>query len=272
MTTQFHAMEKNWNIFSMSFMKVCPYKRHYNSDLSIWLSVDPMSDKYPSMSPYTYCANNPVKLVDPDGRDIYVDGDASEDLPKALSTKNVTYSLASDGSLTSSGKPKTYREHLLNRIINDHSIRVNLTAQNSTDFSINGKECTTRGGAFLGNSFFIGPTEFGKEPLLINTFQLISFNGLNTEFDNGKDIRNTIIHEISESYYGGRISIKLRQEAPPAYYGIKNKIYDRAHRRAPRQPTMNTEKKLANERALKEQEYDPTPSNLNLPKNISIPH
>ncbi len=48
--------------------------RHYHSDLSIWLSVDPMSDKYPSTSPYAYCANNPVKLVDPDGRDIWIDG------------------------------------------------------------------------------------------------------------------------------------------------------------------------------------------------------
>jgi len=46
--------------------------RYYSSDLSIWLSVDPMSDKYPSMSPYVYCANNPVKLVDPDGEEIYV--------------------------------------------------------------------------------------------------------------------------------------------------------------------------------------------------------
>ena len=44
--------------------------RYYSSDLSIWLSVDPMSDKYPSLSPYTYCANNPVKLVDPNGEDI----------------------------------------------------------------------------------------------------------------------------------------------------------------------------------------------------------
>ena len=41
--------------------------RYYNSDLSVWLSVDPMASKYPSLSPYTYCADNPVKLVDPDG-------------------------------------------------------------------------------------------------------------------------------------------------------------------------------------------------------------
>ena len=26
--------------------------RYYSSDLSVWLSVDPMSDKYPSLSPY----------------------------------------------------------------------------------------------------------------------------------------------------------------------------------------------------------------------------
>ena len=42
--------------------------RYYSSDLSVWLSVDPMAAKYPSLSPYVYCANNPVKLTDPDGR------------------------------------------------------------------------------------------------------------------------------------------------------------------------------------------------------------
>ncbi len=41
--------------------------RYYDSELSVWLSVDPMSDKYPSLSPYCYTANNPVVLVDPNG-------------------------------------------------------------------------------------------------------------------------------------------------------------------------------------------------------------
>ena len=44
--------------------------RYYNSSYSIWMSVDPMSDKYPSLSPYAYCGNNPVKLVDPRGEEI----------------------------------------------------------------------------------------------------------------------------------------------------------------------------------------------------------
>ncbi len=43
--------------------------RYYYDWASIWLSVDPMSDKYPSLTSYNYCANNPVMLVDPDGRD-----------------------------------------------------------------------------------------------------------------------------------------------------------------------------------------------------------
>ena len=40
-----------------------------------------MSDKYPGVSPYTYCANNPVKLVDPDGREL-------DDPPYTLTINN----------------------------------------------------------------------------------------------------------------------------------------------------------------------------------------
>ena len=58
--------------------------RYYSSDLSVWLSVDPMSDKYPSLSPYTYCADNPVKLVDPDGET----WDTPEDEKKAEELKS----------------------------------------------------------------------------------------------------------------------------------------------------------------------------------------
>lgn len=36
---------------------------------AIWLSVDPLSDKYPHISPYAYCGNNPVKNIDPDGNE-----------------------------------------------------------------------------------------------------------------------------------------------------------------------------------------------------------
>ena len=38
--------------------------------MTMWLSVDPMADKYPGISPYAYCTWNPVKPVDPDGNEM----------------------------------------------------------------------------------------------------------------------------------------------------------------------------------------------------------
>jgi RHS repeat-associated protein len=43
--------------------------RYYDPNVSVWLSVDPMADKYPSMSAYMYCIGNPLILSDPDGAD-----------------------------------------------------------------------------------------------------------------------------------------------------------------------------------------------------------
>lgn len=40
---------------------------HWSEVMTGWLSVDPMADKYPNISPYNYCMWNPVKLIDPDG-------------------------------------------------------------------------------------------------------------------------------------------------------------------------------------------------------------
>jgi len=41
--------------------------RYYDPNISIWLSVDPLSDKYPRHTPYNYTLNNPIILIDPDG-------------------------------------------------------------------------------------------------------------------------------------------------------------------------------------------------------------
>ena len=51
--------------------------------MTMWLSVDPMADKYPGISPYAYCAWNPVKLVDPDGNEIVL-SDLSKELQGRL--------------------------------------------------------------------------------------------------------------------------------------------------------------------------------------------
>lgn len=45
--------------------------RHYDAALGRWLTVDLLVERYYSISPYVYVANNPVNFIDPDGRDWY---------------------------------------------------------------------------------------------------------------------------------------------------------------------------------------------------------
>ena len=67
--------------------------RYYDNDLSgLFLSVDPMADKYPSISPYAYCAWNPLKLVDPDGEKVRAaDKQAQTNIIRSLSKTEAKY-------------------------------------------------------------------------------------------------------------------------------------------------------------------------------------
>jgi RHS repeat-associated protein len=56
--------------------------RMYDNQIGRFFTVDPMTDKYPVISPYLYAFNNPMLLIDPDGRE------------------NIIYLVASDNSVT----------------------------------------------------------------------------------------------------------------------------------------------------------------------------
>ena len=45
--------------------------RYLDPTGAMWLSVDPLYEKNISATPYNYCLNNPVVMVDPDGREPY---------------------------------------------------------------------------------------------------------------------------------------------------------------------------------------------------------
>ena len=45
--------------------------RQYDPILARWDRMDPLCEKYYSVSPYNYCGNSPVKFIDVDGRDIW---------------------------------------------------------------------------------------------------------------------------------------------------------------------------------------------------------
>ena len=45
--------------------------RYYDPVACSWTGEDPLAEKYYGISPYTYCAGNPVNLIDSEGRDWY---------------------------------------------------------------------------------------------------------------------------------------------------------------------------------------------------------
>ena len=52
--------------------------RYYIDYMYVWMSPDPLSDEYPSTSPYMYCSGNPVMRIDPNGMsDGWVEGDGT---------------------------------------------------------------------------------------------------------------------------------------------------------------------------------------------------
>lgn len=60
--------------------------RQYYSIVPAWDRIDPLCEKYYSVSPYAYCCNNPIKYVDPDGEKIVLTGDINKSLDIIKST------------------------------------------------------------------------------------------------------------------------------------------------------------------------------------------
>ncbi|MCF8332502.1 MAG: RHS repeat-associated core domain-containing protein [Bacteroidales bacterium] len=63
----FSAKEKDKNTGYHYPIAIGIGARYYDSEVSVWLSVDPMADEYPGLSPYMYAEGNPVMMVDPNG-------------------------------------------------------------------------------------------------------------------------------------------------------------------------------------------------------------
>ena len=57
--------------------------RYYEPRFSLWLSTDPLQEKYPAITSYCYVNNNPIRFVDPTGLDwVDLDGNEVEDHSK----------------------------------------------------------------------------------------------------------------------------------------------------------------------------------------------
>jgi RHS repeat-associated protein len=64
--------------------------RTYDPAVGRFTTMDPLAEKYYSVSPYAYCANNPIRYKDPDGRDGMVTGSGTREDPYII-TANYYY-------------------------------------------------------------------------------------------------------------------------------------------------------------------------------------
>ena len=62
--------------------------RPYNPVLMRFTGFDPLASKYPAISPFAYCTNNPVNRIDPTGLDWYTDKDGTYQYDPELTKKN----------------------------------------------------------------------------------------------------------------------------------------------------------------------------------------
>ena len=176
--------------------------------MTMWLSVDPLADKYPSISPYAYCAWNPVKLVDPDGREIYITGDAAEQATSQLSSKGITVGRDEKTgklSYTKTGEELTASDKQLISAIESKDIIVNVYATTASTYSFEREPLNNNlTGQFLGVSLSDCRGLFKKR--LATTMQLVNPDQCEARDKTcNVEIGTSMRHEVTESFQAGKI-------------------------------------------------------------------
>ena len=52
--------------------------RMYDPVICTWTTIDPLAHKYPSFSPYVFCANCPINIFDPNGKKLVILGNKDQ--------------------------------------------------------------------------------------------------------------------------------------------------------------------------------------------------
>ena len=177
-----------------------PAARHYHPTLSIWLSVDPMADKYPGVSPYVYCGNNPVKLVDPDGREVWIRGDDAESaFARLQQATNLILTMDDDGEISAEGKPLNANDLQLYRAIKSSKVVVNI------ETILNENDCPN-GGQYMGTEY---------TPSQATSTNSVYLEKLNSYEKPGAE-GSGMMHEITEGYQLGLHALEIKRSIDKA--------------------------------------------------------
>lgn len=122
----------------------------------MWIAVDPLAERHPEMSPYVYTANNPVRFIDPDGRDWVEDKNGNVTWRKDVNAENYS-SVLKSGEIYRGTDYVRYKEwnndrakglvqehyksdRVLHYEAHDGTFQLDFTGRIATDNEITGKE------------------------------------------------------------------------------------------------------------------------------------
>ena len=208
--------------------------RVYDPRTAAWLAPDPLSEKYYSISPYSYAGNCPISIIDPNGRDIYLFGSLIGDAFKQLQDGmqgRISLSMDDSGKLSYSlidGQKLKGNAKRMAKMIDDHSITVNLY---TTDKDKTSTGNLMVGGAFMGNTVH----DDGNGHRTVEARQEIKPIVLGRADAHTRTPGKMIMHEVTEAYAGAEISMRSGKNAAPASGADENNpqsVYMRAHNRA----------------------------------------
>ena len=132
--------------------------RHMSPDAGRFTTIDPMAEKYYNTSPYAYCVNNPIKYVDPDGRDYEINVDSVN--------HNITIS-ATYYALSNSYESAKHAVDIINQQSGNFSYEVDGISY-SVSFNLNAIDIGSNDIADLNIAYINDPTEYA------NTYQVVS--------------------------------------------------------------------------------------------------
>jgi len=81
--------------------------RHYDAAIVSWPTMDPLAEKYYSISPYAYYGDNPVRFVDPNG-EVWTDFDGNLNMYSCHSADKTHQKHGTHGELSGSKDPIAY--------------------------------------------------------------------------------------------------------------------------------------------------------------------
>ncbi|MCP1997578.1 RHS repeat-associated core domain-containing protein, partial [Flavobacterium sp. HSC-61S13] len=139
--------------------------RYYDPGTSVFLSVDPLAEKFPGMSPYVYVANNPIRYIDPDGRDIVIPtslkGSERRQIMRnlgKLTNDKLSYDKLTGQVIISKQRTgsKTKGTELISRVVNSSNtmtITVGAPGSGNSESDVNSSNAISGVGSYVNVSF-----------------------------------------------------------------------------------------------------------------------